>query len=260
MSGVILLSLLFFGCLDQGTGGTTNNTSVLTVQYGDTVTVDYTLRVDGVVKDTSLVEVAKAAGIYSANRSYQPFSFQMLLGSNTIDGFVNGVLGMKVGESKNFTVAPLNGYGLADPNKTRNMSRYYNKSILEEVPRSFFDSLNRTPEKGDVITTGNMGYIGIENVTNSTVTIRYLISKDFNFVMYGLPQTVVNMTNDTMIVRFDLYENQSFVVTDPDTGKSSLARVTYADNDSIILDQNHPYAGKELDFEVTVRSIIPAGS
>ena len=112
--GLLILPLLFFGCLDTSTGNGTQNTTNLTAQYGDTLTVDYTLRVDGVVKDTTSVSVAKTAGLYSANKSYQPFSFKMLLGSNTIDGFVNGILGMKIGQTKNFTISPVDGYGLSD--------------------------------------------------------------------------------------------------------------------------------------------------
>jgi FKBP-type peptidyl-prolyl cis-trans isomerase 2 len=251
-----MLLLLFSGCLVPDTGPETQNTTNLTAQYGDTVTVDYTLRVDGVVKDTSLISVAKNTGLYNANRSYQPFSFNMLLGGNTINGFVNGVLAMEVGETKNFTVSPVDGYGLSDPNKITNLSRYYNRSVFEKVPISFFDAYNYTLEKGKVISTENLGFIAIENVTNNTVTIRYLFSKDHKFAMFGLPQTVVNLTNDSMTLRFDLDENKSYIVIDPVTGKSSLATVTYADNESIILDENHAFAGKELDFEVTMRSII----
>jgi FKBP-type peptidyl-prolyl cis-trans isomerase 2 len=258
--GLLFLPLLFFGCVEEGTGNGTQNTTDLSAQYGDSVTVDYTLRVNGLVWDTTSIPVAKSAGLYNANRSYQPFSFQMLLGGNTIDGFVNGVLGMKVGESKNFTVSPADGYGLSDPNKITNMSRYYNRSVFEKVPMSFFDDYEGNLSEGKVISTENFGYVGVENITKRTVTIRYLFSPGHKFAIYGLPQTVVNISNDTMTLRFDLFVNKSYIVTDPATGKSSLAKVTYADNSSIILDENHPLAGKELDFEVTVRSIIRSSS
>lgn len=254
---ILLLGLLLlFGCLDTGNGTPAPGTQAtgLKAQYGDTVTVDYTLTVSGKVMDTSSIDTAKSAGIYNENRSYQPYSFKMLIGANTIPGFVNGVLGMKEGETKSFTVAPADGYGLADPALITNMSRYYNKSVFEVVPKAFFDSANVSVENGTVIPQ-DIGYIGIHNVSNDTVTIRYLFSPGHKFAMHGLPQTVASITNDTMLIRFDLEEGQSFMLTDPYTQEQSLARVTYADNKTILLDENPPLAGKELYFEVTVLSI-----
>ena len=151
----ILLSLSFalFGCLGQGQPPVQQN---LTAQYGDNVTVDYTLRVDGKVMDTSLIDVAKQAGIYNQNRSYQPMTFPLLLGNGLINGFVNGILGMKVGESRNFTVAPADGYGLSDPGKISNISRYYNMSVFEEAPMEYFIANNITVKKGVTFPTAQV--------------------------------------------------------------------------------------------------------
>lgn len=253
---LLVLPVLFFGCLDTGpkTGNGTPGTQNLTAQYGDNVTVDYSLRVDGKVIDTSLINVAKNAGIYYANRSYQPLTFQMILGGTVIKGFVNGVLGMKVGDSKNFTIAPADGYGLADPKMITNMSRYYNMSVFEEVPVSYFKGKNITLSNSTVFPT-EIGYVAVHNITNSTVTLRYLLSQGNQFALYGLPQTVLNITNYTMLIRFDMQENKTYLITDPFTNKKTYAKVTYADNQTIVLDENPPLAGKELDFEVTLRSI-----
>jgi FKBP-type peptidyl-prolyl cis-trans isomerase 2 len=255
--GLLLSSFLFFGCLDTEpeTANGTPSTQNLTAQYGDTLTVDYTLTVDSQVKDTSLLEAAKAAGTYDPSRSYQPFTFKMLLGGGTIPGFVNGILGMQIGQTKNFTVSPADAYGFADPKLISNLSRHYNMSVYEEVPLSFFEGKNVTMENGTVISS-EIGYVGIHNISNSTVTLRYLLAPGHKFVMHGLPQTVVNVTNDTMLIRFDIEENKTYVVTDPFTNAQTMARSTYADNETIVLDENHPLAGKELNFEVTVRSII----
>jgi FKBP-type peptidyl-prolyl cis-trans isomerase len=70
-----------------------------TAQSGDTVSVDYTLKLaDGTVYDTS---VGKSP-------------FQFTLGKNqVIVGFEKAVLGMKAGESKTVTIPPEEGYGKA---------------------------------------------------------------------------------------------------------------------------------------------------
>jgi len=253
---LLIFAFLLSGCITPDQGNGTKNTTA--AQYGDTVTVDYTLTVDGNVLDTSQIDVAKSAGIYSANRSYQPVTFQMLLGNSTINGFVNGVLGMKAGESKNFTVAPADGYGLADQDLITNMSRYYNMSVYEEVPLSFVQAMVATNAtlQNDTVFSTEVGYVAVVNYTNETATLKYLFYSGHQFAVNGLPQTVINVTNDTMLIRFDMQENKSYVVTDPYTKKKSLGRITFADNETIVLDENDLLAGKELNFEVTMLSVI----
>ncbi len=250
---MLLASFAVFGCLNPDNGNGVQNTTQ-TVQYGDNVTVDYTLTVDGKVIDTSNADVAKNAGIYNANRSYMPLTFTVLLGGNIIPGFANGVIGMKVGESKNFTVSPVDGYGLSDPSKITNMTRYYNMSVFEEAPIEYFIANNITVANGTVIPSP-VGYVGIQNFTSEIVTLRYLFSPGHQFAANGLPQTVMNITNETMLIRFDMEENKTYQVVDPMTGQKTSGTVTYADNDTIILDQNGPLAGKDLHFEVTMRAI-----
>jgi FKBP-type peptidyl-prolyl cis-trans isomerase 2 len=256
--GLLFLPFLLFGCLEPNTlpdtGKGTQTTGNLTAQYGDTLTVDYTLRVNGTALDTSQINVAKAEGIYDPTRSYGPFTFNMLLNGQLIPGFVNGILGMQVGESKNFTVAPADGYGLVDPSKISTSPRYYNKSIFEQTPRSYFDENNITVEV-DKVFPSEFGYISIHNFTNDTVTIRYLASAGHQFTMFGIPQTVINVTNETMLLRTDMEANNTYMMIDIQTGAQMPLRVTHADNETITVDDNHPLAGKELDYEVIVRSI-----
>ncbi len=87
------------------------------VEMGDTVQVDYTGKLpDGTVFDTSDPEVAKSAGLYQEGRPYQPLP--VVMGAQSvIKGFEDGLLGMKVGESKTLTIAPEDGYGPSDPTK-----------------------------------------------------------------------------------------------------------------------------------------------
>ncbi len=250
---VVLLSiaLLTAGCTGQPQP---QQNATLTAQYGDMVSVDYTLRVDGAVADTSLADVARQAGVYDASRTYQPISFRMVLGGQMIDGFVKGIVGMHQGETRNFTVSAADAYGLVDPSKITNQSRYYNMSVYEDVPMDYFVSQNVTPAVGSVFPSV-VGYVSVENVTNTTVRIKYLLSPGQQFAMDGLPQTVVNVTNDTLLIRFDVVQGGTYNVTDQSTGAAVPARAVYVDNQTMVIDENSPLAGKDLDFEVTVRSI-----
>jgi len=82
--------LLISGCVGQV------NPTAAAVKTGDTISVYYTLVVDGNVVDS--------------NVGKDVFTFTVGSGQ-VIPGFDNGVLGMKTGEEKTFTVSPADGYG-----------------------------------------------------------------------------------------------------------------------------------------------------
>ncbi len=244
------MALLMAGCTGQQQP---QQNATPAAQYGDLVSVDYTLRVDGKVIDTSLPDVASRSGIASPSRTYQPMSLRLMLGGQKINGFVNGIVGMEQGETKNFTVAAVDGYGLSDPSKIMNQSRYYNMSVYENVPMDYFVSQNVSVEKGKVFPSA-VGYVAVDNFTNDTVRIRYLISPGQQFAVGGLPQTVVNVTNDTIVIRVDVVQGHTYTVTHL-SGVNATSRAVHVDNETVVMDENNPLAGKDLDFEVTLRSI-----
>ncbi|MCC7571814.1 MAG: FKBP-type peptidyl-prolyl cis-trans isomerase [Candidatus Methanofastidiosum sp.] len=101
------------------------------VEKGDTVKVDYIGKLqDGTVFDTSILNEAQSAGIYNAERIYEPLTLKIGDGS-TIPGFENGLLGMKEGESKTLAIPPEQGYGPEDPNL-----KFSQTKILEEIPKT----------------------------------------------------------------------------------------------------------------------------
>jgi len=73
---------------------------------------------DGIVYDTTLLEVAKAEGLFRENDRYDPAL--VVVGWNWLLSAVEDELvGMKVGESKTIEVPPEKGAGLRDPNKIK---------------------------------------------------------------------------------------------------------------------------------------------
>lgn len=85
---LVLLAALAFGACDSGAPDTAP------AALGDTVIVAYEGRLeDGTVFDS---------------RSRAQFN---LVRGDLIDGFIDGVVGMRVGETKTFMVAPEDGYG-----------------------------------------------------------------------------------------------------------------------------------------------------
>ncbi|MFW9907553.1 MAG: FKBP-type peptidyl-prolyl cis-trans isomerase [Candidatus Thorarchaeota archaeon] len=75
-------------------------------------------RDDGIVYDTTLLEVAKEEGLFRENDRYEPAL--VVVGWNWLLSAVEDELvGMKVGESKTIEVPPEKGAGLRDPNKIK---------------------------------------------------------------------------------------------------------------------------------------------
>lgn len=152
---VLLLSILVLGsvifcsgCTDSGSGNKSvasegsGNKSVASegsvVKIGDTVKVDYIGQLqNGIIFDTSIEDVAKKAGLYNSNRTYTPLSFKVGSGQ-LIEGFDEGVIGMKVGEEKNITIPPEKAYG------------EYNKSLIIPIP---LENVSKDMKAGDKIPT-----------------------------------------------------------------------------------------------------------
>lgn len=85
----------------------------MTIDTGDSVTIEYTGRLDdGTVFDTSREAVAREKGLAEAqpDREYTPLTFEV--GANqVIEGMEEGVIGLESGTSTTITVPPEEGYG-----------------------------------------------------------------------------------------------------------------------------------------------------
>ncbi len=95
----------------------------MAVEIGDIVTVNYTAMFeDGSVFDST----------YHGDHSH-PISFKVGEGS-IIKGFEDAILGMEVGEEKEFDVLPENGYGEKDEN------------LIQSIPSGLFHDLKGLKE------------------------------------------------------------------------------------------------------------------
>lgn len=140
---LLVSTILGSGCTDNGRDGGDSRT----VKPGDKVHVDYTGKFEnGTVFDTSREDVAKQAGIYVEGREYAPLTFVVGAGQ-VIQGFNEGVVGMKVGEEKTLTIPPEEAYGKYDearimviPIEKLNLT---NKSELPEAGQTYQDMYGR---------------------------------------------------------------------------------------------------------------------
>jgi FKBP-type peptidyl-prolyl cis-trans isomerase SlyD len=126
-----------------------------TVVSGQVVSMEYTLWVDGEVLDTS--------------EGQGPLQFLAGQG-NIIPGLENEMLGMKIGDEKEVTVAPADGYG------------EYDEEAYMEVPRKDFPADMELEEGLELSVSddeGNSRYARIESVETDTIHL------DFNHPLAG---------------------------------------------------------------------------
>lgn len=225
------------------------------VDVGDRVSVNYTLKVDGEVYDTTNKSLALESGIYSMARAYEPLNFTVEFNKGLISGFILGVIGMQVNETQSFIVDPARGYGLYDPREVLVVERYYEKNLTEVVPRSFLEEqgINVSASRGAAYNTP-YGTVFIQNFTTDSATLVYVLVPGTTFSMNGIPQNVTSLSNMTATIEFILEDGKSYMIPDPRTGQARLFKVASKTGTNITLDGNHPLANKTLEFTVTVLS------
>lgn len=110
-----------------------------TVENGSIVLVDYVGTLDnGDMFDTSIQEEAEKSEIYNPQRTYQPL--QVVMGQKqVIPGFEEGLMGMKVGESKTVAISPEKAYGPVD------------EQLIQHVPVSAFKDAGIEPIEGEMV-------------------------------------------------------------------------------------------------------------
>lgn len=170
---LIAVILLFSGCVGQKP-----------VKTGDKVSVDYTGSLpDGKVFDTSIESVAKENNLYAPGKEYKPFQFTVGKGK-VIPGFDEGVVGMKVGETKTLTIPPEKGYGQINPMMIQVIPTIEDVPATRvipmatrvipkvfEVPLSQFESLlGKYHETGEVVKMPDTNVnLTILNITSSAL-------------------------------------------------------------------------------------------
>ncbi len=159
-STIYFLTILLLASMVLGSGCTDNGSGDgRAVKAGDTVQVDYVGKFEnGTVFDTSIEEEAQEAGIYNAQREYVP-PLNLTAGSGqVIEGFDEGLIGMKEGEEKTLTIPPEKAYG-----------GEYNESWVQAVPLEELN-MSEKPEVGQVYSSIYGGQFKVIAVNETHVT------------------------------------------------------------------------------------------
>jgi FKBP-type peptidyl-prolyl cis-trans isomerase 2 len=278
LAAMILLS----GCVGQKAA----------VKKGDNISVNYTgwRQSDGKMFDTNIETVAKENNLFNPKIKYEPLQFIVGTGK-VIPGFDEGVVGMKVGDSKTFTVAPEKAYPF-NPTMIRVAPIFQMYPANDTLPRIFNVSLGefeqffgKEHKVGDSVklpdTNINMTILNITSevslaydlkpgynvwdarapwnetvikIDENNITLRPNVTKNMTIQLPNAPwnTTVVGITNTNITLRHNAIPPTTVNV--PGMFGPIPMKISFNET-SIIMDQNTELAGKTLIFNVTLVSI-----
>lgn len=272
----ITIGILFSGCIGQKS-----------IKIGDNISVEYTgSLINGDIFDTSIESVAKQHNL--SRIEFQPFRFTVGKGQ-AIEGLDEGIIGMKVGESKKLTIPPEKAYGPKNPQLIQTIP------IIQYIPttRSFpnifempviqFEKIFGSDNKvGDNVSIPDTNInLTVKNITSSNVSLSYNLVVGYKILQSRVPwnETVIKIDNKNITTKIDVKKNDiiqfqgapwNTVIFDIDTNNITLKHDSIPDtkiqtpdgpikvhfNETYIaVDRNNELAGETLIFDITVKSI-----
>ena len=250
VGGLYMVYAISKGSIDiTGGSGTADKVGV-----GDVVVVNFIARLENkTIVDTSYAEVARGAGIHNPSRDYRPITFTV--GDQlVIIGVEDGVIGMRDREKKTVKVTPDKGFGEYQTDWLQYSPKNYPIDRLSEIPYPQFRTIvAEEPVPGQTIQDPNIPWpMLIQEVTNETVRLLYTPEIGAVFETKVGLGNVVDITSDQIWIQENpIYD--SFI--DTENGK---AKILDYNETSVILDYNHPLAGKIIYYELQLEGLIKA--
>ena len=257
------------------------------VKQGDTVSVTYT----GTLQNGSLFDSNDPA--HQADLPQKPSGafapMTVTVGQGRfIPGFENALVGMKEGETKTVTIKAADAYGPYVAELVRSVPKVvlYNRTVIVrrdvDVAVSTLQGQFTAPlAVGQVFETKSFIYnVTALNSENATLRILSVRNETITLEQDPWPSVLERATESTLTVRrtpldkalvqtpegpyiVHLEEEVIRLETALQMGQeyrtqpSGYVRVTQETQTSVTLDRNHPLAGRDLTFAITVDAIEP---
>ena len=263
-----------------------------TVKAGDLVSVNYLVTLeDDTIYDTSYEEVAMESGIYNPDRPYGAINFTV--GSGTmIEGMDEGILGMREGETRTLTIPPEKAYGHVNESLIEHMPIVEEMPYKHSFPKRTSASLSeferwfgKNHTVGDSLFVPSAGYnVTVISMNDMHVDISYDLRDGdvFRSSRGNWNLTVLEVDKENITVAPDFAEGDTIQIYKY-FWNSTVTNINVTDDivtivhnpipdfefedifgrlwkihfteDEIIIDHNHPLAGKTLTFEVRLEKI-----
>ncbi|VVB52730.1 Putative FKBP-type peptidyl-prolyl cis-trans isomerase [uncultured archaeon] len=257
-----ITTVLFFSlCMSTQDGQTNQNPTAAPpqpvkigerVRIGDIVSISSTVRLqNGTILDTTERAIAEANGIFNENERYAPIVVRVGRGE-IIPGIEQALVEMQVGETRNLTVPPELGYGFPDPRLYNWVPIIAALDSTMEINRTLIEQENLTDIKvGETLLHPTFGLrASVINVTNETVTIQYVpgVTSYVNTEFGSTTFTVINGTTVLMIL-------PNLTAGDRIETQTGYARIAESNKTHYLIDENNPYAGRTLVYEIKINDI-----
>ena len=198
------------------------------VKSGDNVTVRYAV----FYQNKTLIDNGTVSFVVGSGRMIQ--------------GVEDNVLGMTVGSSKEFTVAPDKGYGY--PNSSLILSfplrQSFNKFFNISVSR-FTSYFKKTPIENKTYKFGNGLDIVVLNINNSVVYSKYDVGKG---VVVNSTFGTITFSESNGKINSVLAPNKNSIIPT----RFGMGVIKSYNETDMVVDFNSPLAGKTLIFDVTL--------
>jgi FKBP-type peptidyl-prolyl cis-trans isomerase 2 len=269
---LLLLALLLISCASP------------VVKRGDYVLVTYTGRyLNGTIFDTN---DPKLIGEISAPASHFT-SLPVYVGSgDVVQGFENALLGMKEGETRTVVIKAAEAYGGYDPANAITVPKrvifpmevHIQRTVVTPkaeflqkagvavvLPATLFETQNFEYNVTDVNATDITLYIirptkepvnlegaawnsTLKSSTENAFTFKHIVTDNTTYLtQYGPMTSDVNATHIVLTT--------NFVVGQEYGTPGGVGRVTKETDSAVTIDFNHPLAGQNLNFTITVNAI-----
>jgi FKBP-type peptidyl-prolyl cis-trans isomerase 2 len=256
-------------------GGQSEESTSDVVAVGHTISVDYIGKLtDGRVFDTSNYSIAIDDANYPktlsfnlrSESSYTPLSFTVGEGE-MISGFDNGVVGMRVGETKTVTIPPEEAYGAMDQSKLISFDLVETVPLLETHTHSSFQSeYGVSPVNGLTVTDPFYGWpvTVLEcDVQADQVTVKNVPTLDEKYRIYGdgdsgwdVQVTDIDSGTDRITFEHQLDDADSDRVKGVDGSSTFYVIQVDTAGGTAVRNYNSELQGKTLVFIITVVSIV----
>lgn len=259
------------------------------VEKGDKVHIKYVVRLDnGSLVDTNYVDIAQSEGM--TRYKTKPLVIEAG-GKDSIKAISEGVIGMKVGETKELTAFPEQAYGTYDPDKVLKTPIETYTKRFKAIPR--YVDLNTTvfraafmtqPEEGKIVKSDVAPWsYEVVSVNNGSVRVKARIKNGDVYFLPRMPwqSTVVSVNEDNVTFRHDPPEGLKIKTIVGEAAVTPLddeiridltadvgdkvkidgkeVSVTSKDDTFLYSDNNHPLSGKTLKIKIEVVDVEKQG-
>jgi FKBP-type peptidyl-prolyl cis-trans isomerase 2 len=247
---------LIVGCLTSSADEppSTKNALNRTPEIGDVVKVNYIMRAEGEVGDTTYEEVALASPYSELILSLHSFGFEPLtfvVGSGHVSSDLSIIVReLKVGENKTVVLpAEKTGIGGRRSEFVQVQPRFTIYAVEEAVPTSLFQSsFGIEPEIGGEVSFQYWNATVIE--VNEEFTV--LRNNPVNGSVFDFPggNITVEFNETHVTMEFNPRINLTSKTVD-----GRYVTIIFSNETHMTVDYNHPFAGKALEMEIVLEEI-----